>query len=535
MQNNNLIYYAGAKGYGQAGASTKKRALKGFNPASGSPREDIDANNYTLRQRGRMLTMSFPIATSAIKTNRTNTIGLGLKLNPRPDKDILGLTSEESKAWQRKVKAEFNLWAGKKQNCDATSMNDFYEIQQLCFYAWLSSGDVFILRKDKVVRNCPYTLKLHVIEADRCSTPGSVLGVGLNLTEGRNKVNGNKIYDGVEVDDTGAVVAYWFRNTYPYQASVDQTEWKRVEAYGEKTGLPNVIHVMNSERPEQYRGVTYLAPVIEQLLQLRRYSESELTAAVVESFFTAFVTTEADTDTTGNPFNEVKNGQPGPDPEESYDPNEYELGPGTMNVMNPGENVVFADPKRPNTGFETFFKAICKQVGAALEIPADLLVKEFNASYSASRAALMEAWKAFKMYRQWFTSNFCHPVYEIWLSEAIARGRINAPGFFDDPLIRDAWLGSEWIGPSQGQLDPLKEVNAEIMAVENGFTTHEAAAARINGSDWDSNMDQLEMETQKKKNALSGAAAPAPEEDPAKELAGNPSNKEAEKNNGNAV
>ena len=237
MQNNNLMYYTGAKGYGQAGASTKKRALKGFNPASGSPREDIDANNYTLRQRGRMLTMSFPIATSAIKTNRTNTIGLGLKLNPRPDKDILGLTSEESKAWQRKVKAEFNLWAGKKQNCDATSMNDFYEIQQLCFYAWLSSGDVFILRKDKKVKNCPYTLKLHVIEADRCSTPGSVLGVGLNLTEGRNKVNDNKIYDGVEVDNTGAVVAYWFRNTYPYQASVDQTEWKRVEAYGKKTGL----------------------------------------------------------------------------------------------------------------------------------------------------------------------------------------------------------------------------------------------------------------------------------------------------------
>ncbi len=506
-----IIYGAGAKGYGQAGASTSKRALKAFDAMSGSPREDIDENNYTLRQRGRMLTISSPIATSAVKTNRTNTIGLGLKLNPRPDKDILGLTSEEAKEWQKRVKAEFNLWASKKRNCDSTSMNDFYEMQQLCFYSWLSSGDVLVLRKEKEVKNCPYTLKLHVVEADRCSTPGSALGYNLTITEGKAE-NGNRIYDGVEVDKDGAVVAYWIRNTYPYQQTIEKTDWQRVEAYGEQTGLPNVIHIMNSERPDQYRGVTYLAPVIEQILQLRRYTESELMAALVESFFTAFIKTEATTDESGMPFNEIGDGQPGQE-EDSYDPNEYELGPGAMNIMNPGEDVVFADPKRPAAGFENFFKAICKQCGAALEIPADLLMKEFNASYSASRAALMEAWKSFKMYRQWFTSGFCKPVYEIWLSEAIARGRINAPGFFDDPLIREAWFGSEWIGPSQGQLDPVKEVNAEILAVQHGFTTHEAATARLNGSDWDSNMDQLEMENQKMNQNVSKPEQPK-EEDP---------------------
>ena len=212
---------------------------------------------------------------------------------------------------------------------------------------------------------------------------------------------------------------------------------------------------------------------------------------MVESFFTAFVKTEGTTDETGNPFNEV--GEKG-DSKESYDPNEYEMGPGMMNVMNPGEDVVFADPKRPASGFENFFKAMCTQIGAALEIPADLLMKEFKSSYSSSRAALLEAWKSFKMYRQWFTSDFCEPVYEVWLSEAVARGRINAPGFFNDELIREAWLGSEWIGPSQGQLDPVKEVNAEVIAIQNGLTTHEAAASRLNGSDWDTNMNQIELE-----------------------------------------
>lgn len=488
-----ILYNAGAKGYGQAGASTRKRSLKGFNAMSGSPREDIDDNNYTIRQRSRMLVMSAPIATSAVKTSRTNAIGMGLKLNPRPDIQILGMDKKAAKEWQRKTKAEFNLWAGKKKNCDMTGINDLYGIQQLCYYSWLSSGDVFVLIKHKENKNNPYTLKLQVIEADRCSTPGGTVSYGLNITEGKNTVTGNKIYDGVEVDKDGAIVAYWFRNTYPYQMTFDRTEWKRVLAYGEKTGLPNVIHIMNSERPDQYRGVSLIAPVIESILQIRRYSEAEVQAAVIEAFYTGFVKSGATTDETGMTYNEVGDGQPDQD-EVSHDPNEYELGPGTMNYMEPGEDIVFADPKRPASGFNNFVGAVCRQIGAALEIPADLLLKEFKASYSASRAALMEAWKSFKMYRNWFVSDFCRPVYEIWLSEAVARGRINAPGYFNDPLIREAWLGSEWIGPSQGTLDPVKEVNAEILAVKNGFTTYADATSRLNGSDWDSNMDQLDME-----------------------------------------
>ena len=75
------------KGYGDAGASWHKKATKGFRAMSGSPKEDIDANNYTLRQRARMLYMAAPIATSAIRTNRTNVVGIGLQLKSRIDSD----------------------------------------------------------------------------------------------------------------------------------------------------------------------------------------------------------------------------------------------------------------------------------------------------------------------------------------------------------------------------------------------------------------------------------------------------------------
>ena len=142
-------------------------------------------------------------------------------------------------------------------------------------------------------------------------------------------------------------------------------------------------------------------------------------------------------------------------------------------------------------------RSICEQVGAALEIPADLLLKSFNSSYSASRAALLEAWKAFKMRREWFVADFCAPIYEIWMAEAVARGRLSAPGFFTDPALRAAYLGAEWIGPSQGQLDPVKEITAEILAVSEGFSTREQSTIRLNGGQWDANIDQLARENTK--------------------------------------
>ena len=264
-----------SKGYSEAGASQFKRALKAFTAQSGSPREDIDWNNTTLRQRGRMLYMASPVATSAIKTNRTSVIGIGLQLRSRINRNILGMTPEQAKEWQRRTEAEFALWANHKQSCDAIGVNNFAGLQQLALQSWLMSGDVFpLIKRYKATPICPYTLRLHLIEADRVATPvENAPFVSPHNTEGKTK-EGNRIYDGVEIDSEGMIVAYHIRNTYPYQLTAEKTEWIRVPAYGEKTGLPNILHIMDSERPDQYRGVTYLAPVIEELLQLRRYTES---------------------------------------------------------------------------------------------------------------------------------------------------------------------------------------------------------------------------------------------------------------------
>ena len=478
------------KGYGSAGASTARRATKGFLARSGSPREDIDFNNYTLRQRGRLLYMGNPVAASGIKTHRTNTVGLGLKPNPRPDAKFLGLSPEAAAEWSEKTKREFALWAGRKISCDAAGINDFYEMQQMLLTSWLTTGDAFVLvQRAKRTWRDPYSLRLRAIEGDRIATPtGAGAITAAALTTGRNPDNGNRIYDGVEIDAKGAVVAYWVRNTHPFEWSDEMTVFQRVKARGGMTGMPNMIQIMNAERPDQYRGVTYLAPAIIPLLQLNRYTDAELTAAIIGSFLTAFVTTELGASDV--PFNEAV---PAGD-EASYDPNDYEMGPGTMNVMNPGEDVKQITPAHPSAGYDKFAETICTQIGAALEIPRELLLKQFTASYSASRGALLEAWKAFRTYRTWFVNDFCSPAYELWMDEAVSLGRIAAPGFFSDPATREAWLKAQWIGPSPGQLDPVKEVEAEILACKNGLSTHEDSALRLNGSDFDANIARLKIE-----------------------------------------
>lgn len=498
-----------AKGYSEAGASWARRALKSFFPNSGSPNEDINQNNPTLRQRSRMLYMAAPVATAAINTNRTKIVGTGLTLKSTIDRDVLGISPDFAKEWQRKTEAEFRLWASKKQNCDALGLNNFEGLEQLCLKSWLLSGDVFVLikRYEPTTTN-PYTLRLHVIEADRISTPSEYRGgySGTALNEGKipdgKPGAGNRIYDGVEIDSNGRVVAYHICNTYPNQTTADKATWTRVTAYGKKTGLPNILHIMDSERPDQYRGVPYLSHVIEPLLQLRRYTESELMAALVQSFFTAWIQTE--TNPNAIPFNEVGNGDiegvPGENPSEgdnaSESENEYEMGPGTVLHLEEGESVHFGNPNIPTAGFETFVKTVCKLIGSALEIPYDVLIKEFNSSYSASRGALLEAWEAFKMRRKWFVDDFCQPVYDIWLAEAVATGRIKAPGFFIDPLTRTAWSRANWRGPIQGQLDPKKEAEANILLIAKGIKTHEQATRELSGGDWMENVEQLALENE---------------------------------------
>ena len=222
--------------------------MKGFNAPSGSSHEDIDFNNYTLRQRSRMLYMAAPVATSAIKTNRTNVVGVGLRLKSRIDREVLGLTPEQAEEWQKTTEREFNLWAKDKRACDAYRHEQLLRAPAARLVSWLLSGDcIGLIKQYPVTRLLPYSLRVHLIESDRIATPGGYgSGGSVTYTTGRNPDNGNTIYDGVEVDSNGMVVAYHIRSNYPFELGAPTTTWARVLAYQEHTGLPNVLHIIDT-------------------------------------------------------------------------------------------------------------------------------------------------------------------------------------------------------------------------------------------------------------------------------------------------
>lgn len=482
-------------GYGDGGASHSKSSLRGFTAKSLSPLYDIDANLNTLVSRSRSLYMTAPIATSAIKSTKTNVVGSGMKLKARIDYEVLGLTEEQSQKIEDKIEREFALWA-ETSMCDALGVNNFYEMQGLYLMGQLLNGDAFCIRKyEKPTPMMPYGLRLQLIESDRVCTPNNGVSIGNSpyVAYGKNDKNGNEIYSGIEINKDGKAIAYWICNQYPNAQSVGEyksLEWLRIEKYGAKTGMPNVLHMFDAERAEQRRGVPVLAPVIETLKQLSRYTDAELMAAVISGMYTVFIKTD---DPTDMPFGEA---MPDEYEEVSHNENEYELGNGAINVLGTNESIQIADPKRPSTSFNAFINAMCKQIGSALEIPQELLLKEFNASYSASRAALLEAWKMFRMRRETLVRAFCQPVYEMFLTEAVASGRIQAKGFFIDPIIKKAWCGADWNGPAPGMIDPVKEVNAAKMRVENGFSTREEETMGLTGGNFSKNAIQLKKENE---------------------------------------
>lgn len=487
------------QGYGNHGASTYKKSLEGWIAHSGSVLEDIERNIPKLRERSRDLYMGAPLATGALKTIRTSVVGTGLRLNPQIDYEFLGMTADEGSEWEDKVEREFSLWA-ESLDCDAHRMNDFYDLQQLAFLSQLMSGDCFALLPVIPRPNMPYDIRIQIIEADRVCNPMDRV------------IDGEKIVNGVEIGKHGEVVAYYIAQEHPSSVLTGKQSWKRVPKFGPKTGRPNILHLMESERPEQRRGVPILAPIIESLKQLARYTEAELMAAVVSGMFTIFIQSKTPS--------ESQLGQAIPDDEQLYEDDEsvYELGNGSIVALGENEEANAVNPGRPNQAFDGFVTSICRQIGAALEIPYEVLLKHFTSSYSASRGALLEAWKMYKMRRKWLIADFCQPIYEEWLAEAVAKGRIYAPGFFDDPIIRKAYCGAEWIGPSQGQIDPLKEVNAAIRRVEAGFSTRTQETIELGNGDFVRNHHERVREEKLRKeggltNSISAISQPASSDD----------------------
>ena len=469
--------------YGSHGASQTLNSMVGWIVNSGNAEDNIDLYSSTLRQRARDLYEGGGLARSGPETLTTSVVGWGIQPKPKIDGDFLGLSEEECEEAERAILREFKLWADNTM-CDAERQQNFYGLQQLAFLSMLMSGDVFALFGMKENKRTPYQTTIRLLEADRISTPDTS-----GDSESTDLENGGRIIDGVEIDKEGSVVRYHVSSRNPL-AETDTSDlvWQAIDAYGKDTGYPNILHIMTYERPEQRRGVPFVAAEIEQLKQFSRYMNSELAANVVSAMLTAFITSQEDDGKFGleDAVNE--------EDKVTDDDLQLELAPGAIYNLPPGKHIETINPLRSNTQFETYVNTCITVIASSMGIPKEVLVKKYESNYTAARAALLDFWRTVRVYRTRFNTSFNQPVYEQWLSEAVAAGRINAPGFFDDPAIRQAWCGCVWMGASMGHVDPLKEVNAAATRIANNITTQEQEAAEYNGNDWAANVRQRKKE-----------------------------------------
>lgn len=459
-----------------SGASKSRPTLAGWTVKSGDADADLLWDIDTLRARSRDLLRNSPIAAGAIHTTVANVVGTGLSLQSRIDGRALGLSDAAASAWQETTEREWRLWA-ESTGADLGRRQNIYGLQDLALRSMLESGDVIAVLTRAERPDSPYQLAVQLIEADR-------------LSNSNHASDTPQLTAGVEMDRHGAPLAYHISRTHPGALGVTVRQWDRILAYGDHTGRRNVLHLYRITRPGQVRGVPMLAPVIEHIKQLARYTEAEIAAAVVSGAFSVFVKMDPEA------FSQIFDGEA----QQTYlqeRPSRWDgqLKPGAAVNLLPGEEIDSANPGRPNTAFDPFVQAVLRQVGVALEIPFEVLIKHFTSSYSASRAALLDFWRFVRCRRDWMATHFCQPIYEAFLAEAIALGRIQAPGWFTDPAVRRAYAAAQWIGDGPGAIDPAKEVAAAEKRVELGISTLAAESVLHDGGDWEDKHRQRIKET----------------------------------------
>jgi lambda family phage portal protein len=470
-------------GSGYAGARIDRAALGRYLPRAGSANADQIPDLQTLRARSRDQLRNTPVALGAVNTSVSHVVGTGLTYTPAIDAEFLGLTDDQAEQWQENTQRRFNIWAG-SVDCDVGRRLNFYGIQDLAFRSMLESGDTFALTpRVERLGSTQKKLALQLVEADRVCNP-------------KNAMDTLAITAGIEVDQvTGETLAVHVARRHPGDHLAGANEWDRVVVRGARTGRRNVLHLFKPLRPGQLRGVPWIAPIIEPLKQLGRWTDAELHAAVVSGLNATFIKMDPDA------FEDLYDDDAKVEMVKKAAGWSGEIESGQSINLLPGESIDSPTPGRPNPAFDPFWSAMVRAIGMALEMPFEVLTMHFQSSYSAARAALLMAWKAFRSRRDMLATYLCQPVFELWLADEVAEGRIDAPGFFADEMVRAAWCGAIWTGDGPGSIDPSKEVDAAQKRVDLGISTKQAESILHDGVDWQTKHEQRVREINAEKAA----------------------------------
>lgn len=403
-----------------------------------------------IKARARYLENNSDIANAAIGALVRNVVGIGIKPQAR--------TADEK--LNKMIEALWELWC-RPENCDITGQQTFYEMQAMLLRRKIVDGEIFL--KKVTDKNAAIPFKLQLVKSD-------LLDNYLLYAPKSNRV----IRSGIELNEYLKPVAYWIK-----KKSLDGY----IEYDPDRVPADQIIHLWNKVQPDQIRGMSDLTPIIKRIKDTADYLDAETVAAKIAACFSVFITTEFGAGAIGRqPVKRDKEGKP-----------LKSIRPGMVKYLNPGEKVETANPTRSITSAKDFIAVQERLAGSGLGLSYEMMSRDFQkASFSSARQGALEDRKTFEPMQIFMASHLCQPVYEEFLDAAVLSGRLMIPDYWQR---REEYQKVQWVAPGWSWIDPEKEVDADIKAIQNGGKTMAQWCAE-RGYDWREQLEQMALEKQ---------------------------------------
>ncbi|CAM5794066.1 hypothetical protein OPEN69S_03392 [Ottowia pentelensis] len=408
------------------------------------------ATHTDLRIKSRDLVRRNAWAQAALDAFVANAVGTGIK--------------PQSLSGDERFKADVQaLWRDWTEEADAAGQTDFYGLQALACRSMLEGGECLIrLRPRRVEDGLAVPLQLQLLESEH-------LPIHLNT----DLPSGNAVRSGIEFDALGRRVAYHLYRSHPEDGRLAPMsgqggmETVRVDAR-------EVIHLYRVLRPGQIRGEPWLSRALVKLNELDQYDDAELVRKKTAAMFAGFVTRQSPED------NLMGEGAANDDGIALAG-----LEPGTLQILEPGEDIKFSDPADVGGSYSEFLRTQFRAVAAAIGITYEQLTGDLTGvNYSSIRAGMLEFRRRCEMVQHGvLVHQMCRPVWAAWMKQAVLAGALDAPGFArGGPARRRQYLAVKWIPQGWQWVDPEKEFKAMLLAIRAGLMSRSEAIS-ANGYD----------------------------------------------------
>jgi lambda family phage portal protein len=415
-----------------------------------------------LRARAREMCNDAPHFKKFLKMCRTNVIGPhGLRLQCRAyNTDGKTLNVDLNK----RVEAAFWDW-GHAETCTLSGKMNWKACQRLFITQLARDGEVLV-QKIEADNGWGFSLKFWNVDY---------------LDETYNAIlpNGNRIIMSVEIDGNDRPVAYWL--TTPFAEIIMFPETR--DRFRTRVAASEMIHAFLVEEDEsQVRGLTLFVAGLLQGKSLYSYVQGVVTQARITAMSLGFI--EEDADLAGE--NQYTGGE---DPNGNERNPEVAFYPGGFTRLLPGQKLNQFDPKQPTQNHAEFKKTMESDCAVAFGVHYFSLSGDMEAvNYSSARVGLGEERDMWKELQDFVAEKFCREVYHEWAKAAMFTGKLQVKAREFDQIQNPNFQGRGW-----AYLDPMKEVNASVLAMGNNLATLTGELAK-QGIDIDDHFETIKAE-----------------------------------------